>query len=404
MENVLEIKNLNKTFRGKSWAGYATLREFLVSHFQKSKSQQSIAALKNINFTVPEGARVGLMGRNGAGKSTLLKIISRILRPSTGVVKWRGRIGSLLEIGTGFHPELTGRENIFLSGVLLGMSRAEIAKHFDEIVEFAEISEFLNLPVKHYSSGMYMRLAFSVAAHLNTEILLIDEVLAVGDQVFQKKCLGKMEASVEAGKTLIFVSHNLGALKRLCSRGLYLKNGELQFDGPIDEAASTYLQDIENESGAGNQLELESENAEIKLTSFRVLDAHGRAQPFAMTGEPLHFEFEILSEKTMQRCVFSIGIDSASGVRTTLLTNISTGESIDLKMGRNLVRCRIPKWPFIANDYFLSLKITGPSGVLIWAPKAIRLNVSAGDYFKKGSLLEEAWVGTAYVEQIWENT
>ena len=197
-------------------------------------------ALKDVSFEVKRGEVMGIIGRNGAGKSTLLKILSRITEPTTGRVTLHGRVASLLEVGTGFHPELTGRENVYLNGAILGMSRAEIMKKFDEIVAFAEVEKFLDTPVKRYSSGMYMRLAFAVAAHLEPEILIVDEVLAVGDAAFQKKCLGKMGEVARGGQTVLFVSHNIGAIDQLCTRGIYLRNGQLISDGAVDTVVGEY--------------------------------------------------------------------------------------------------------------------------------------------------------------------
>ena len=198
-------------------------------------------ALKDVSFEVPPGEVLGVVGRNGAGKSTLLKVLSRITEPTTGRVELRGRVGSLLEVGTGFHPELTGRENIYLNGAILGMKRREIARKFDEIVAFAEVEQFLDTPVKRYSSGMYMRLAFAVAAHLEPEILLVDEVLAVGDAEFQKKCLGKMGDVAGEGRTVLFVSHNMGAVQTVCRRALLLDHGRVKMIGPAEEVVAEYL-------------------------------------------------------------------------------------------------------------------------------------------------------------------
>ena len=200
-----------------------------------------IWALKDINFEVKEGEVVGLIGRNGAGKSTLLKILARVTRPTEGHAELHGRIGSLLEVGTGFHPELTGRENVFMSGAVLGMRAAEIRRKFDEIVAFSEVERFLDTPLKHYSSGMQMRLAFAVAAHLEPEILLVDEVLAVGDTAFQKKCLGKMKEVSHEGRTILFVSHNMAAVKALCSRAILMKDGTIDFSGAVTSAVDDYL-------------------------------------------------------------------------------------------------------------------------------------------------------------------
>src|SRR5262249_22137041 len=197
-------------------------------------SAESFWALRGVSFSVADGEVVGVVGRNGAGKSTLLKLLSRITAPTEGRIRLRGRVASLLEVGTGFHPELTGRENVFLNGAILGMTRAEITRKFDEIVAFAEVERFLDTPVKRYSSGMYVRLAFAVAAHLDPEILLVDEVLAVGDAAFQRKCLGRMSDVARGGRTVLFVSHNLGAVRSLCSRSLYLRSGSLAMDGPTN--------------------------------------------------------------------------------------------------------------------------------------------------------------------------
>ncbi len=204
-------------------------------------AREDFWALRNVSFAIAPGEVVGIIGRNGAGKSTLLKVLSRITEPSEGRLTLAGRVASLLEVGTGFHPELTGRENIFLNGAILGMTRAEIVRKFDEIVAFAEVERFLDTPVKRYSSGMYVRLAFAVAAHLEPEILIVDEVLAVGDAEFQKKCLGKMHEVSRGGRTVLFVSHNMGAIQALCSRALWLNQGELQFDGAVNDAVNAYL-------------------------------------------------------------------------------------------------------------------------------------------------------------------
>ncbi|PYN50294.1 MAG: ABC transporter ATP-binding protein, partial [Candidatus Rokuibacteriota bacterium] len=229
-------------------------------------------ALKDVSFEVNRGEVVGIIGRNGAGKSTLLKILSRITEPTEGEVEIVGRVGSLLEVGTGFHPELTGRENVYLNGAILGMKRSEIDRRFDEIVAFSEIERFLETPVKHYSSGMYARLAFAVAAHLEPEILLVDEVLAVGDAAFQKKCLGKMGDVAEQGRTVLFVSHNLGAINDLCARSILLNNGQVEIDGAPDKVIRTYL-------GHGNSatptIELEATSSNAYFTKLGLQNTEG---------------------------------------------------------------------------------------------------------------------------------
>ncbi len=242
---------------------------------KKSPSQEDefLWALHDVSLEVKQGDILGILGRNGAGKSTLLKIFSRVTTPTAGRVRLRGRIGSLLEVGTGFHPELTGRDNIHLNGSILGMSRSEIARHFDEIVAFAEVEKFLDMPVKHYSSGMYMRLAFAVAAHLEPEILVIDEVLAVGDTAFQKKCLRKMNSVAREGRTILFVSHNMAAVSSLCNRGLLLENGKVIADGPIQEVADRYSSVATPSSETRWSGDYGDENVRLRETWVRSLGA-----------------------------------------------------------------------------------------------------------------------------------
>ena len=252
MSSIIKVTDLSKSFliSHEGTESYTALRDeiaqkvkrifnFSKSASNKTSSTEEFWALKNVNFEIEQGDRVGIIGRNGAGKSTLLKILSRISEPTSGNIRIKGRVASLLEVGTGFHPELTGRENIFLNGAILGMSRVEIRKKFDEIVEFAEIEKFLDTPVKRYSSGMYVRLAFAVAAHMEPEILVVDEVLAVGDAQFQKKCLGKMEdVSKNEGRTVLFVSHQMNAIETLTNKAIYLKNGMVKNIGETEDRKS----------------------------------------------------------------------------------------------------------------------------------------------------------------------
>lgn len=249
MNTAIKVSDLSKKYlikKNASYGQYRTLAETLSSIpralTRKNNVMDEFWALHDISFSIAQGERVGIVGRNGAGKSTLLKLLSRISPPTTGRIELSGRLASLLEVGTGFHPELTGRENIFLNGAILGMTRHEIKKHFDEIVDFSGVERFISTPVKRYSSGMYVRLAFAVAAHLNPEILIVDEVLAVGDMDFQKKCLGKMEeVSKSQGKTILLVSHNMTAVKSLCNRSIWIDKGTLKADGKTDEIVSSYL-------------------------------------------------------------------------------------------------------------------------------------------------------------------
>lgn len=266
-DSIIQVKNLGKSYilSHEGRESYTALRDVITQKARKlfsfpsscgakkesASSKEEFWALKDVNFEIQQGDRVGIIGRNGAGKSTLLKILSRITEPTTGQIKIKGRVASLLEVGTGFHPELTGRENIFLNGAILGMSRVEIKKKFDEIVDFAEVEKFLDTPVKRYSSGMYVRLAFAVAAHMEPEILIVDEVLAVGDVQFQKKCLGKMEnVSKGEGRTVIFVSHNMSAISGLCNIGLLLSQGQVVRNGKIDAVIGAYVNRDKNYQNA----------------------------------------------------------------------------------------------------------------------------------------------------------
>jgi lipopolysaccharide transport system ATP-binding protein len=242
---AISVRGLSKSYTiAHNQQRATTLAEALMRklrHPFRSVDRETFWALKDVSFDVKKGEVVGIIGRNGAGKSTLLKVLSRITEPTTGEIDLYGRVGSLLEVGTGFHPELTGRENIYLNGGILGMSRGEIKKQFDAIVDFAEVEKFLDTPVKRYSSGMYVRLAFAVAAHLNPEILIVDEVLAVGDQAFQQKCLGKMKDVAQSGRTVLFVSHNMAAVAELCTRGIFLQKGQLREDSVAAEVVRHYL-------------------------------------------------------------------------------------------------------------------------------------------------------------------
>jgi lipopolysaccharide transport system ATP-binding protein len=280
---AINAVGLSKQYRiGQLHGSYTTLREHLASgvtalarRSQAETDSREIWALRDISFEIDQGEVVGIIGRNGAGKTTLLRVLSRITEPTSGYADVRGRVGTLLEVGTGFHPELTGRENVFLNGAILGMSRAEINRKFDEIVEFAEVQKFIETPVKRYSSGMYVRLAFSVAAHLNPEIMFVDEVLAVGDVEFQKRCLGKIESVGRSGRTVLFVSHNMSMIARLCERLLLLEGGRLVADGPADDVIGRYLTSDEGTSAWRQWPDLESApgNASVRLRSVRVVDS-----------------------------------------------------------------------------------------------------------------------------------
>src|SRR5579859_5706115 len=283
VQPAIQVNNVGKEYRlGQARAAHTTLRDALMNRVASpwrrrvarptlSSPRETIWALQDISFEVEEGEAVGIIGRNGAGKSTLLKMLSRITEPTVGSVDLYGRVGSLLEVGTGFHPELTGRENIYLNGAIIGMRRTEIDQKFDEIVAFSEVERFIDTAVKHYSSGMYLRLAFAVAAHLDPEILLIDEVLAVGDAAFQRKCLGKMGSVAQQGRTVLFVSHNMGAITQLCGRAYWISDGRLKQSGPAAEVVAAYLSDGTTDQSAWSSASIAAPDQEARLETARVL-------------------------------------------------------------------------------------------------------------------------------------
>ncbi len=303
----------------------------------RRKKDETFWALKDVSLEVREGEVLGLIGRNGAGKTTLLKILSRITRPTTGWAEIHGRVGSLLEVGTGFHPELTGRENTFLSGAILGMGKAEIIRKFDEIVAFAELEKFIDTPVKHYSSGMYVRLAFAVAAHLEPEILLVDEVLAVGDINFQKKCLGKMGDVARAGRTIVLVSHSMGAINALCSRCIILDKGGLDFEGSTAEATVRYYAESLNIVG-GSDLSARPRkgNGKARFTSISVqpLDSSGHALDIAYPGCDLSISVELKCESDFAPANLAIIFYDSSGYRVIDTNTAQKGEFVNLQAGQ----------------------------------------------------------------------
>ncbi len=299
-----------------------------------------IWALRDVSFEVGQGEVVGIIGRNGAGKSTLLKILSRITEPTEGVAKIRGRVGSLLEVGTGFHPDLSGRENIYLSGALLGMTRAEITGLFDQIVDFAEVSKFVDTPVKHYSSGMYTRLAFSVAAHLNADVLLVDEVLAVGDVAFQKKCLGRMGAVAKGGRTILFISHNMAAIRTLCSRAVLLGEGQSLMQGTTESVISAYLAEGDSDLPAIVELPRSTGDTPGSGMILRTISRSGDSRSNFRIGELWRVVVEFEMFESAKAVVAGIGLVSVEGI--PIITYWS--EVKDLVPGQYMVEfdCDIP--------------------------------------------------------------
>jgi lipopolysaccharide transport system ATP-binding protein len=320
---------------------------------------QAIWAIKDVSFQIKAGEVVGIIGRNGAGKSTLLKILSGITDPTDGYADIYGRVGSLLEVGTGFHPELTGRENIYLNGAILGMRKTEIERKFDEIVAFAEIDKFIDTPVKHYSSGMYVRLAFSVAAHLEPEILLVDEVLAVGDVAFQRKCLGKMDDVAQAGRTVVFVSHNMGLLQQLCERGIFLHRGTVHTDGTISEAVDAYLQTLEQARSQDLSKRPDRKGTgHARLVGAEVVNDSYGSSSILKTGHPARFVFNVNAVVPGLACNFFI-YDSIGQPVTSFYSRVRGPEDeYDPKNGLKFV-CELDELLLLPGRYRIDVAIVG---------------------------------------------
>jgi len=377
-ETIIRVENIGKKYiidhqqssynslRDKIAGGVKALGKRLL-HPSKSKNRlttEEFWALKDISFEVKRGDRIGIIGRNGAGKSTLLKILSRITEPTTGRITLNGRVASLLEVGTGFHPELTGRENIYLNGAILGMSRVEIKKKFDEIVAFAEVEQFLDTPVKRYSSGMYVRLAFAVAAHLEPEILIVDEVLAVGDAQFQKKCLGKMEdVATQSGRTILFVSHNMGAINVLCNQVIYLRDRQIRAMGEANTVVNQYLSELLKVSTASlKQFRVSGYGQKVRFQSIKLIGEHGGNVRF---GNAIQYQLKVFSE--------------------TALEDLSIGSSVYTLAGTCIGTLFAPKKFAIAphQELTLSLSIESP-------------NLAPGSYYSAFSIGQGDYSNTRY--------
>lgn len=371
-ELAVEAEGVSKRYRLGERESYRALRDVLAGSFTaplrraRSREVPELWALDDVSFTLARGEVLGLIGANGAGKSTLLKVLSRITEPTKGRVVLRGRVGSLLEVGTGFHPELTGRENIFLNGTILGMRRAEIVRRFDEIVEFAGVEKFLDTPVKRYSSGMQVRLAFAVAAHLEPEILLVDEVLAVGDVSFQEKCLGKMRDVTREGRTVVFVSHNLAAVRSLCSRALVLESGKLVFDGPTDDAVHRYLAGGGGKTAAvveGRDLELRTAKERVygdrpffRCNRVAALNDGGMVTTSFDSDESVSVEIDFTVLRSLPSLRLLVTLTDENQVVVLRTENIDDEESSPLDPGDYRARVTLPAGLF--GDVELDLNVS----------------------------------------------
>ncbi|MBN2575589.1 MAG: ABC transporter ATP-binding protein [Deltaproteobacteria bacterium] len=403
MSDAIVIEEVSKRYRLGASAPADTLREAITRFVRArlpgrrpapempsavARDRREIWALRDVSFSVARGEVVGLIGRNGAGKSTMLKILAHIIEPTSGRARIRGRCASLLEIGTGFHPDLTGRENVYLSGAILGMRRREIDRKFDEIVAFSEIERFLDTPVKHYSSGMYVRLAFAVAAHLETEILLVDEVLAVGDAAFQRKCLGAMSPGANKGRTVLFVSHNMDAIRSRCGQVHCFDRGQLVFSGPAAEGVDYYLKTSDLPAPV-TAISL-ADNPAAQCEGLRLLDitlrnpAHPAVGP--CTGDPLSIWLRYRSTRAFASPGFSFAISDMRGIELIRLTTLPiSGFPIEGLHPAGAVELFLDELPLVAGPYALSFAFVRVNVAVVFAlPNVLQFEVAPSDVYKSG--------------------
>ncbi len=396
---IIKIENLSKRYQlGTRHAAYTTLREAFyniagsplkIFSGKNHDEKDSFWALRNINFEVEAGTVLGIIGRNGAGKSTLLKILSQITEPTAGRIELYGNTNSLLEVGTGFHPELTGRENIFVNGAILGLKTLEIKKLFDEIVAFAEVEKFLDTAVKHYSSGMYMRLAFSVAAHLTPDILIIDEVLSVGDAQFQKKCLGKMQDVANAGRTVLFVSHNMAAVENLCERGVVLESGEVKFVGKQTDAISFYLENVnKNTDTALSDRTDRTGSGDVRITAIEIKNLDGNPLYNVSAGQDIeiHFHFEAKPNRRHLNVTMGFMVRTYLDVPVFLQHNKLTGDDFGELPPTGVFVCRIRKLPLPPASYRWGFSLMFGEEYLDRVDDLSDLIVVEGDFYGSGEL------------------
>jgi lipopolysaccharide transport system ATP-binding protein len=391
VDTAIEVSNLSKRYEiSGDQAGYQLLTERIterIKNLGRGPKPQEFWALRDIGFEVKRGETLGVIGHNGAGKSTLLKILSRITPPTTGEARLRGRVGALLEVGTGFHPELTGRENVFLNGAILNMNRREIQRRFDEIVEFADIGPFIDTPVKRYSSGMQLRLAFSVAAHLEPEILIIDEVLSVGDLAFQQKCLGRMEAASREGRTVVFISHSLPSVVNLCDRAILLSEGRIAASGSVGEVVDAYVGDVTSDLERGIRDRRRHGNGKVRLVDFH-LERDGQLLDSPITGEDFDMvlSFEKHTQESLRGTRVNLTVFTLSDQTPLLdLDTAATGTAFSEIPKRGEIRCRLERCPLPAGQYYIDVRIDGGGERLDALNHIAELTVSEGDFHRRGA-------------------
>lgn len=379
-KTIIKVENISKRYSLGTKEHSFSIQESFLNIFKKRKPQKTFWALKDINFEVKEGEILGIIGANGAGKSTLLKILSQITPPTTGKITIKGRVASLLEVGTGFHGELTGRENIYLNGAILGMSHKEIKSKFDEIVDFSEISKFLDTPVKRYSSGMYVRLAFAIAAHLEPDILIVDEVLAVGDASFQKKCLGKMHDVAKGGRTVLFVSHNMAIINELCPKCVLLDQGQIVAHGNTNKVIAGYLSkqyrrsegiiDLKDPKLRRNSLK----KSVFKFTQFSILNSKGKPSARLRLHEPFSLIIKGLLTKSIDGLKVAFSIDSPMGFPLFNSFNKDSGLTTKYDRGEISFVVKFDSNILAPGIYNIGLGASG-TGVVDWIPEALMINI-----------------------------
>ncbi len=412
---VIGVENLGKKYRisheqRKGGARYTALRDVLAEKakelgrmffFSQSKSRgnrggrsstEDFWALRGCSFEIRQGERIGIIGRNGAGKTTILKLLSRITEPTEGRIRLKGRVASLLEVGTGFHPELTGKENIFLNGAIMGMTRQQIKRKFDEIVAFAEVEKFIDTPMKRYSSGMQVRLAFAIAAHLEQEILLVDEVLAVGDAAFQKKCLQKMDNVAKEGRTVVFVSHQLAQVSTLCTRAILIHQGKIIQEGGVQEVIDAYISSFKDTQKVILKYRKDrTGNGAIRAIGFWMEHENGERAYHFMSGSRVKFivEYEVCCDKRIDNVIFGIGIHSSMGVFITDLGSHMIEKNIDVGPESGKIECVIPRLSLNNGMFTCNIMIrSGKSGneVFDYVVDANNFTVEPGDFFGTGKI------------------
>lgn len=415
---AISIENLSKYYRLGS-IGNATLYQDLNRWWARVRGRpdpllrigeadrgnlgkEGLWALNDVSLEIKAGDVLGIIGHNGAGKSTLLKILSRVTGPTSGQMRVRGRIASLLEVGTGFHPDLTGRENIYLNGAILGMTKAEIRRKFDEIVDFADVQKFIDTPVKRYSSGMYVRLAFAVAAHLEPEILVVDEVLAVGDMAFQEKCIGKMGQVSREGRTVLFVSHNLQSVWSLCRNAIWMDHGKLRASGTAAEVINLYRDSISSRDGVSLQDIKRGGSGRLRVTNMHFRNATGVISDSVACGEPLEItlSYDAADEVDLRQLEAYLHVSNDRHFRLFTLANMFSGDIFDAPPKLGVLRCTVDELPLLPGEYDITVSIRLGVEVADKFSSPLRLVVTEGKYLEGHQAMNRAW-GDVLIKHRW---